>query len=589
MNNNKIEIIAEIANAHQGDPKIAVEIAKEALSFGADAIKFQMYTADDLMVKSHKRYEHFRSQSFAIQDWNFIFDSLFGYQKKVYLDVFGINSFGISLNFPVDGYKIHFSDLTNTPLLIQIAKQGKNIFLGTGGANDFEVNYAISIIKKHSVEKPNIVLLHGFQAYPTLISDTNLSRLEHFKNLFGTEVDYGISDHIAGDNDFATILPILGIPMGIKCIEKHITLDRSAKGTDYYSSVEPVMFQKLVERVRNSELAIGSSPTNFSNSELEYRKTVKKKWLASKDLKSGKILLESDLVLKREDSNTPTLEFDEIVNNRITHNIKADKLIKQSYFKHKVLAIVTITSSLTEGSDLQKLPIIKESSLSYLLKRLSVSLDKGYINRIVLCTSLKEEDDYFVSIANEFKIKSYRCESNNVLDWMIIALNENPEYDIILRAKGENILIDPNYILNSVGYHIDNNLDYTDAISLPRGTGVEVFNTAALKKIFKHAEDLNMGDHLTNYFSDNDFVFKIGSLPVNEKHTKNYNLSLDSIENYKLVNSFCTWLFNNGKYYNYTIDDINEYFSLFPIIKAPKANIIRKNKVHHFSTILKLK
>ena len=57
-----IQIIAEIANAHQGNPDIAIEIAQKAIQSGADAIKFQMYTADDLLF--HKRYQHFKDQSF---------------------------------------------------------------------------------------------------------------------------------------------------------------------------------------------------------------------------------------------------------------------------------------------------------------------------------------------------------------------------------------------------------------------------------------------------------------------------------------------------------------------------------------------
>ena len=61
----KVEIIAEIANAHQGNPDIAIEIANKAINCGADAVKFQMYTADDLLAVSHSRYQHFKNQSFS--------------------------------------------------------------------------------------------------------------------------------------------------------------------------------------------------------------------------------------------------------------------------------------------------------------------------------------------------------------------------------------------------------------------------------------------------------------------------------------------------------------------------------------------
>ena len=72
----KIEIIAEIANAHQGSPDIAIDIANNAIQSGANAIKFQMYTADDLLVSSHKKYQHFKNQSFSLKDWEYIFSRL---------------------------------------------------------------------------------------------------------------------------------------------------------------------------------------------------------------------------------------------------------------------------------------------------------------------------------------------------------------------------------------------------------------------------------------------------------------------------------------------------------------------------------
>ena len=65
----KIEIIAEIANAHQGDPQIAREIANQAIENGADAIKFQIYFADELLSNDHPRFEHFKNQSFDEKTW----------------------------------------------------------------------------------------------------------------------------------------------------------------------------------------------------------------------------------------------------------------------------------------------------------------------------------------------------------------------------------------------------------------------------------------------------------------------------------------------------------------------------------------
>ena len=173
-----IQLIAEIANAHQGDVDIAIEIAQKAIESGADAIKFQMYTADDLLVSSHERYQHFKNQSFSKKDWQYIFSSINTNKTKVYLDIFGFESFSISKDFDIYGYKLHFSDLGNQPLLKLLAKTGKDILIGSGGATVTEISKAIKIIE--STGKNKITLLHGFQAYPTKIEDTNLDRLKVF-------------------------------------------------------------------------------------------------------------------------------------------------------------------------------------------------------------------------------------------------------------------------------------------------------------------------------------------------------------------------------------------------------------------------
>ena len=57
-----VEIIAEIANAHQGKHKIAIDIAKKAIEADADAIKFQVYFANEFLVNYHPRYRHFANK-----------------------------------------------------------------------------------------------------------------------------------------------------------------------------------------------------------------------------------------------------------------------------------------------------------------------------------------------------------------------------------------------------------------------------------------------------------------------------------------------------------------------------------------------
>ena len=89
-----------------------------------------------------------------------------------------------------------------------------------------------------------IVLMHGFQCYPTLIQDTQLLQIHALRNSFDLPV--GLLDHISGDSKISKIMPLLGLAMGASVIEKHITLDRNKKGLDYYSALEPNEFKDFV-------------------------------------------------------------------------------------------------------------------------------------------------------------------------------------------------------------------------------------------------------------------------------------------------------------------------------------------------------
>jgi N,N'-diacetyllegionaminate synthase len=234
----KIEVIAEIANAHQGGPELALELARRIAGAGSDAVKFQIYFADELLTRNHPRYEHFKRLSFSQDAWRKLLSETKRLGVKVYADVFGLDALKVAAESNLDGFKVHSSDLSNTKLLHELAHQNKKVFLATGGSTILEIKYALEHIDRFS--KPSeIVLLHGFQAYPTSSEDTILARLGKLRELFGDTVSLGYSDHISPDDKFSVILPLMAIPYEISYVEKHVTLDRAAKGVDYYSSCEP--------------------------------------------------------------------------------------------------------------------------------------------------------------------------------------------------------------------------------------------------------------------------------------------------------------------------------------------------------------
>ena len=137
--NCPIEIIAEIANAHQGDPAQALALAKAAAKAGCNAVKYQIYRAEEMLVPEHKRYNHFKKQSFSAAIWHELLRESQSLGVKIYADVFGVESFKIALEHNMDGYKVHASDICNTKLLRALDSVKEKVFISTGGCTINEI------------------------------------------------------------------------------------------------------------------------------------------------------------------------------------------------------------------------------------------------------------------------------------------------------------------------------------------------------------------------------------------------------------------------------------------------------------------
>jgi len=512
-----INIIAEIANAHQGDPKLALELAKKVVKAGADSIKFQIYFADEFLTTTHPRYEHFKKQAFSKKDWNFLLTEVKKLKVEVYTDIFGLEAFEVASESDVDGYKIHSSDLNNTKLLEKLALQEKKVFLATGGSTLLEIRYALDILNKF--EKPSeIIMLHGFQAYPTKVEDSVLSRLSKLKELFGDSVSIGYSDHISGDDKFATILPLMSIPYGVSYIEKHVTLERSAKGVDYYSSYEPDELEQFIDDVRLAEQSIGKNSLSFAESEKQYRNTVKKSWTTTRSILAGDVITHNDIVMKRTSDFFAPPIFEEIVGNVLSKDVSNEGTISRDTLKNKVLAIIVARSDSSRLPGKATKLINGKPTLAHLFKRVKISKENGHIDTIAFCTTTLESDNELIDIAKAYPMEIYRGDVEDVLSRMMLAVDDNQDHNIVLRITGDDILIDSDYLNKTVNCHLQKNAHYTEAKKLPSGTEVEVFDSYILKLIHELSKDSSGSEYLTNYITNNIDQFETASLSVQEKH-----------------------------------------------------------------------
>lgn len=321
-------IIAEAGVNHNGSLKMAKKMVDAAKSSGADAVKFQTFKTENLVtvnapkasyqkitVSAKSQFEMLKS--LELSESNFV--ELFNYCKKkkiIFLSTpFDPESAEFLYKLGVPLFKISSGELTNTPLLIQIARYKKPIILSTGMSTLREVEEAVKAI--YSTGNKKLILLHCTSNYPAKFQDVNLKAIETLRKVF--KVSVGYSDHTEGIH-----VSIAAIAIGACVIEKHFTLDKNLQGPDHKSSLEPEELHEMVKNIRVLEKAMGSGVKVPAKSENEVKKISRKSVVASKDIEKGVRLTENMLVLKRPGIGIEPKYLNKIIGKRLRFNVEKD-------------------------------------------------------------------------------------------------------------------------------------------------------------------------------------------------------------------------------------------------------------------------
>lgn len=562
-NSCQVEIVAEIANAHQGVVENARRIAIESIEVGADAVKFQVYFAEEFLVPTHTRFQHFKNQAFSKPDWIWLLRQIKDTSARVYCDVFGVEAFNVALSCGVDGVKVHGSDLGNDPLLSQIGNSSLDVIISAGGSTYVEIAHAVKLLRSKNQNK--ITLLHGHQSYPTEIDDSVLARMSLLEEMFGKYCDIGYQDHVSGESDMAYFLPVMAVGMGAKMIEKHVTLDRNAKGVDYYSSLNPEELGSFIRIIRQCEVARGVDGHVWSEGERKYRRDVKKHAVARCRLKKGTLIKAEDLSFLRVvsvDSSPSPLSSDSLLGSRLKEDIDEHVVIHRALIETRVAAIIVARRGSRRLPDKALLDMNGEAALSHLFRRVKQSKS---VDEIIFCTTTESENRSLCLLAEREGLNTFCGSIKDVLGRMLTAI-ENRDIDVVVRVTGDDILVDPDYIDRAVDYHLNQNFEYTDLKKLPSGTEVEIFDTSLLKRLNRLVINHDDTEYLTNFVVDNRYAFQCGSAPVDDGHSLDWRLTLDTKDDAEVIRKIIEEMDKQGRKYTYRLDDIVTYLNMHPEI-----------------------
>jgi len=315
LGGERVYVIAEVGNNHNGSLELARQLVAAAIEAGADCVKFQLRNRDALY---RRKADGSRAEDLGVEYIQDLLDkvelSLDEHREvRAYCAKKGITylctpwdepSVDALASFDVAALKIASADLCNPYLIAKAASLGKPLILSTGMSFEHEIVRAIEQLK--ALGTP-FALLHCNSAYPAPEADIQLGYLRRLQELHGL---IGYSGHERG-----IAITLGAVALGAKLVERHITLDRGMEGPDHLASLEPEEFRQLVDGIRQLEQALPwTGPgRHASQGELLNRENLGKSVIATRDIPRGAVLEQDMLRIASPGQGLPPYRLSELL------------------------------------------------------------------------------------------------------------------------------------------------------------------------------------------------------------------------------------------------------------------------------------
>lgn len=329
-------IIAEAGVNHNGSIDLAKQLIDKAVEAGVDIIKFQTFKSEKLVSKAAKQAEY-QQRNIGKKDEGQLamlkklelsqadHEELIAYccEKGIcfFSTAFDMDSIDYLHSLNMGLWKIPSGEITNYPYLRKIAKYQEPVILSTGMCELTDIESALNVLLQFGVKKEQITILHCNTEYPTPFADVNLKAMLEIGEKFGVQIGY--SDHTKGIE-----VPIAAVALGATVIEKHFTLDKNMEGPDHKASLEPVELKTMVSAIRNIEQALGSGHKTISESERKNIEIARKSIVAACPIKTGELLTEENLTVKRPGNGINPMRWNEVVGTRAIQNFNEEDPIE---------------------------------------------------------------------------------------------------------------------------------------------------------------------------------------------------------------------------------------------------------------------
>lgn len=302
-------VIAEAGVNHNGDLALAKQLVEAAAVAGANAVKFQTFTAADLATAAAPKATYQKSNDGAGSQRDMLerlelspseHHELASHCRQCGIaflsTAFGLSELQLLLELGISAIKVPSGEITHRPLLEAMATAAASnqfpVYLSTGMSTLGEVEAALEIFLEAGLPRDAITVMHCLSAYPAPEEQINLQALRTLASAFGCPVGY--SDHTLG-----ITAPVAAVALGAVVIEKHLTLDVNLPGPDHSASLEPKAFAAMVAAIRSCERMLGDGRKQPQPAELNTRLVARRSLRAARLIRAGQPFQAEDLICQR--------------------------------------------------------------------------------------------------------------------------------------------------------------------------------------------------------------------------------------------------------------------------------------------------
>jgi N,N'-diacetyllegionaminate synthase len=333
-------IIAEAGVNHNGDADLALQLVDIAANSGADAVKFQTFTADRLvrrgadkaeyqkrMTGDGDQYDMLKSLEMSESLHRRLVDHCAARGIEFMSTAFDEQALDMLVELGIRRIKVPSGELTNEPFLRAMAAKGLPLVVSTGMATLDEVKAAVATIDLAARETGHrlpldqqVTILHCTSNYPADASEANLNAMLTLGRETG--LAYGYSDHTLG-----IAVSTAAVALGAVVIEKHFTISKTMVGPDHSASLEPDELAAMIKAIRVVESAMGDGVKAPTPSELAVRALVRRSVTATRPIAAGEIIDPKAVTLMRPGTGIPPSELNNVHGRRAARAIETGETL----------------------------------------------------------------------------------------------------------------------------------------------------------------------------------------------------------------------------------------------------------------------